>query len=44
MEQNLSRLKDLQKKINEAVPAYQKLFEAARAIPDPQFILKIVNF
>ena len=35
MEENLKRLKDLQTKINEAVPAYEKLYEAARSIPDP---------
>jgi phenylacetate-coenzyme A ligase PaaK-like adenylate-forming protein len=35
MEENLKRLKELKKKINEAVPAYEKLFEAAKSIPDP---------
>jgi hypothetical protein len=35
MVENLKILKEFQSKVNEAVPAYERLLEASRAIPDP---------
>ena len=43
MEENLQRLKDLQIKINQAVPAYEQLILAAKSIPDPSFIMSILK-